>query len=213
MENGSKKIGLRILAGFLVAITIIVAVFASGIQLPSTKIETGRLTVLLKDAPVDVDELWITVTDLEVHKVGEDDGEWIPIDFSVYYNELTFDLLEYQDENGKVLELADVEIAEGTYNKIRMNVTKAWAWYYLEFDENGDPVDVDENGKPTNEEMIKKDPLKIPPDQIDVITKFYISNGVNVVVLIDMEPDWVSISNSNNLRPVLKASISQQEGS
>jgi hypothetical protein len=25
-----------------------------------------------------------------------------------------------------------------------------------------------------------------------------------------MQPNWVSISNSNNLRPVLKASVSQQ---
>ena len=80
MENGSRKVGLRIAAGFLVAITIIVAVFASGITLPSQQIsgtpsptqkeDTGKLTVLLMDAPVDVDELWITVEGISVHKVG-----------------------------------------------------------------------------------------------------------------------------------------------
>ena len=74
MENGSKKIGLRVAAGFLVAVIIIVAVFASGIQLPSTKIETDRLTVLLKDAPVELDELWINITDLGVHRVDGEDG-------------------------------------------------------------------------------------------------------------------------------------------
>ena len=60
-------------AGVLVGITIIVAVFASGITIPglennpSLGSEQGRLTVLLKDAPVAVDELWINMTGLEVH--------------------------------------------------------------------------------------------------------------------------------------------------
>jgi len=200
MENKSRAIGLRVAAGVLIAITIIVAVISSGIQLPSTKNETGRLTVLLKDAPVEVDELWITVTGLEVHRVGDDDGGWLPIDFSTLTDELTFNLLEYQDE--KVLDLADVEIAVGTYNKIRMNVTEAEAWYYLE---------VDENGAPINEESIDKVELKVPSDRIDVITRFNITAAENVVVLIDMQPDWVSISKSNNLRPVLKASVSQSQ--
>jgi hypothetical protein len=202
MENKPRTIGLRIAAGVLIAVIIIVAVFASGIQLPSlqTKTKTGRLTVLLKDAPVDVDELWITITNLEIHRVGENDGAWLPIDFSAVGETLTFDLLEYQNEN--VLPLADVEIPTGNYSKIRMNVTQAEAWYYLE---------VDENGNPFNEESINKVELKVPPGHIDVITQFNITAEENVVVLIDMEPNWVSISHSNNLRPVLKASISQSQ--
>lgn len=187
MENGSRKIGLRVAAGFLVAVIIIVAVFASGIQLPSTKIETGRLTVLLKDAPVELEELWINITALGVHRVGGEDGGWITLDFSGEADFLYFDLLEYQ--NGEVLDLASVEIATGTYNKIRMMIENAKAIK-------------------TNDEII--DPLKVPPGHIDVITKFEIKNGGNVVVLIDMQPDWVAISKNNNLRPVLKASISQQ---
>jgi hypothetical protein len=205
MENKSRAIGLRVAAGVLIAITIIIAVFASGVQLPSTQtsstqLETGRLTVLLKDAPVEVDELWITVTGLEIHRVGEDDGGWLPIDFSALTDELTFNLLEYQDD--KVLPLADVEIPTGNYTKIRMSVTEAEAWYYLEVDENGDPID---------DESIDKVELKVPSGRIDVITKFNITAAENVVVLIDMQPDWVSINKSNNLRPVLKASVSQSQ--
>ena len=81
MENGSKKVGLRMAAGVLVAITIIVAVFASGVTFPglenspSLGSEQGRLTILLMDAPVDVDELWITVTGVAVHKVGNEEVE------------------------------------------------------------------------------------------------------------------------------------------
>ena len=188
MVNGSRTIGLRVAAGFLIAITIIVAVFAAGIQLPSTKIETGRLTVLLKDAPVELEELWINITDLGVHRVGGEDGGWITLDFSGEADFLYFNLLEYQDN--KVLDLTSVEIATGTYNKIRMTITEAEAVY-----------------KNTEDEKI---PLNVPPGHVDVITKFDITSGENVVVLIDMEPDWVAISKNNNLRPVLKASISQQ---
>lgn len=189
MENGSRTIGLRVAAGFLVAVIIIVAVFAAGIQLPSTKIETGRLTVLLKDDPVELAELWINITDLGVHRVDGEDGGWITLDFSGEADFLYFDLLEYQDD--KVLDLASVEIVTGTYNKIRMTIENA-------------------NAIKTNGDII--DPLEVPPGHVDVITKFDIENGQNVVVLIDMEPDWVAISKNNNLRPVLKASISQSEG-
>jgi len=189
MENESRKIGLRIFAGFLVAITIIVAVFASGITLPSQKVRTGRLTVLLMDAPVDLYQLNVTITDLEVHKVGQEDdedGEWIPL---IEDEEITFDLLEYQ--NGKTLELASEIIDAGTYNKIRMYVSEANASYA---EDTKNPV-----------------PLKVPPGKIDVIVQFELEEGDNVIVLIDMEPDWVAISKNNNLRPVLKSSIPQSE--
>lgn len=188
MENGSKKIGLRVAAGFLVAVIIIVAVFASGITLPSLESKTGRLTVLLIDAPVELDQLNVTVTELAVHKVGDgdDDGGWISL---MKEDEgITFNLLYYQD--GRTLELASKDLNVGSYNKIRMYVSGANA-SYKENPEN--PV-----------------PLKVPPGKIDVIVRFELEEGDNVIVTIDMEPDWVAISKNNNLRPVLKASISEE---
>jgi len=189
MENGSRKIGLRVAAGVLVAITIIVAVFASGITLPNQEVRTGRLTVLLIDAPVDLYQLNVTITDLEVHKVGQEDdgdGKWIPL--MEEGDEITFDLLYYQD--GKTLELASEMIDAGKYNKIRMYVSEANASYA---DDPENPV-----------------PLRVPSGKIDVITEFELVEGGTRTVIIDMEPDWVAISKSNNLRPVLKASISEE---
>ena len=90
MENGSRKVAFRMAAGVLVAVTINVAVLASGITFPGIGIKTGRLTVLLTDAPVELDALMITITDLEVHKVGEgeEEGGWINlIDEERYINE------------------------------------------------------------------------------------------------------------------------------
>jgi len=184
MENGSRTIGLRVAAGFLAAITIIVAVFAAGITLPSQEVRTGRLTVLLTDAPVDLEKLMITITDLEVHQVDEEEGEWITL---IEDDEITFDLLEYQE--GKTLNLASVEIAAATYNKIRLYIFEAEA-YYTEDPETGIS-------------------LNVPPDKIDVVTKFELEPEGSKIVTIDMEPDWVHIKN-NNLRPVLKATISEE---
>lgn len=187
MENEPKKIGLRVAAGVLLAVTIIVAVFASGITLPDQGVKTGRLIVLLTDAPVELEQLMITITDLEVHKVGQEDGEdgeWVTL---LEDEEITFDLLLYQ--NGETLNLASVDIEAGTYNKIRMNVSEADAYYP---EDPNPPVS-----------------LSIPPGKIDVITKFELESDETEVVTIDMEPDWVAISESNNLRPVLKAIISE----
>lgn len=189
MENGAKKVGLRMAAGVLVAITIIVAVFASGITFPNQEIKTGKLIVLLKDAPVDLNTLDITLTDLEVHKVGTGDGEEAIEGEWIYLREndpMTFNLLDYQDEN--LLSLATAEIDPGKYNKIRMYVSEAYADF---------------------KDVTKTDDfLKVPPGKIDVITNFEIEADQTVIVTIDMEPDWVAISNHGNLRPTLKAIIS-----
>ena len=224
MENGPRKIGLRVAAGFVMAVIIIVAVFASGIQLPSIEVpgievETGKLNILLKDAPVEVDELWIKMTGLEVHKVGE--GQWISIDISDAIEEATeegedpkdyllFDLLLYQGDED-VLILAEADVYAGTYNKIRMSIVGAEAWYWV--DEEGNELELDETGYPIYPDEITNDPLRVPPERIDVITNFEIGPEVEVTVTIDMQPDWIAISKSGNLRPVLKATIESAGGS
>ena len=198
MENDPRKIGLRMAAGVLVAVTIIVAVFASGIPLPTnnevtgpyTSLETGILNVFLIDAPVELNHLNITITDLEVHKAGEngEEGKWISlVEEGVEMPE--FDLLYYQD--GRELHLASEQIETGNYTKIRIQVTSAVANFT---DDPDNPVD-----------------LKVPSGKIDVITKFEIGTEGRVDVTIDMEPDLVAISKSGNLRPVLKATIEQAE--
>ena len=185
-------------AGVLVAVIIIVAVFASGIPLPTnnevtgpySSLETGILNVFLIDAPVELNHLNITITDLEVHKAGVDgeEGKWISlVEEGVEIPE--FDLLYYQD--GRELHLASEQIETGNYTKIRMYVASAVANFT---DDPDNPVT-----------------LKVPSGKIDVITKFEIGTQGRVDVTIDMEPDWVAISKSGNLRPVLKATIEQAE--
>ena len=183
METGSKTIGLRAATGVLIGITIIVAVFASGITLPGFENKKGRLTVLLIDAPVELHQLNVTVTEVEVHKVGdgEEDGSWI----TIMDGEIEFNLLYLQD--GRSLNLTSTEITVGSYNKIRMNVSEASA--------------------STVENPETPIPLNVPPNKIDVIINFEVSEGEGVIIIIDMQPNLPAISNkTNNFRPVLKAS-------
>jgi hypothetical protein len=206
VENGSRKIGLRMGLGILAAITIISAVFVSGIQLAGFQAETGRLSIYLKDAPVEVDALWINMTELEVHK-ADGDGEWIPIDITDTFEEgedyLEFDLLKYQ--NKTVLELANASVITGAYNKIRLTVTGAEAWYWNE------TVTVDEVTGYPDEVNMTTQPLRVPPNRIDVLIDFSIDTVNAVIVTIDMQPDWTAISNSSNLRPVMKATVEYSE--
>ena len=173
-------------AGVLVAITIIVAVLASGITLPRLGSETGRLNVLLTDAPVDLEKLDITIIGVEVHKSGEkgEVGSWLVLSEDI----IKFDLLEYQ--GGETLELASLDIPSGNYSKVRLFVSEATATYN------------------ETQKIVK---LTVPPGKIDVITQFELIEGGTRTVIIDMEPDWIAISNNDSLRPVLKATISEQK--
>ena len=185
MENSTRKIGLRASAGFLIAITIILAVFASGIQLPTIKAKTGTLTVLLTDAPADLETLNITIDSLSVLNVDDPEEDWFDLGFVNEEEEIYFDLLALYNVTMK---LSEDEIPVGNYTKLRMTIKTA-------------------NATKTDGEII--DPLEVPPGKLDIIIHFEIKAGDSTILLIDMEADWVAISKSNRLRPVFKATIAE----
>lgn len=185
MENGAKKIGLRVAAGFLVAITIILAVFASGIQLPTVKAKTGTLTVLLTDEPTDLEHLNITISSLSAHNVDDSEENWIELNFVGDKKSVYFDLLALYNVT---MELASQKIPVGNYTKLRMKIETA-------------------NATKTDGEIIE--PLHVPSGKIDIIIHFEIDSDETTYLLIDMEADWVAISKSDRLRPVFKATIAE----
>jgi hypothetical protein len=174
----------------------------------------------LTDAPVEVDALWIKLTAIEVHKVGDGDGEWILVDIQDAIDtknpggdHVEFDLLKYQ--NGEVLTLAEAETYTGTYNKIRLTVTGAEAWSWDEediefYNDNGYPVKEEDSEEISEDVNIR--PLRVPPNRIDVIIDFTIEAEGEVTVTLDMQPDWIAISQSDNLRPVMKATVEYEGG-
>src|SRR5512140_2507131 len=167
MAATKRKIGIYAIAGIAAAIIIIGAIFASGLQIPSasnTLGKSGTLTVSIKDAPVDLKELWITVDSLYVQGAQDDNWKELTLDTN---QPVTFDLLTLKD---KSLQLTQDTIPVGDYSKIRIGVTSALATY------------IDNNGTSHTEEE-----LKVPPGHIDVITNFKIEDGQVTGLLIDMQ--------------------------
>ena len=191
METGAKKIGFSATIGVIFALIIIIGVIGSGVYLPSTtpsdtqQMKLGTLMVLLTDAPVELEHLNITIDSLSARNVDNDTEAWIDIPFVYGKDEVYFDLLALQNVT---MNLAITEMPVGNYSKMRMTVTTANATYT-----DGNTTD-----------------LRVPSGHLDIKIDFEIKAGETRALLIDMQADWVAISNSGNLRPVFKATVAQQ---
>ena len=179
METKGRKIGLYAVTGVVLAALIISGIHMSGVRFPSASAQTGTLMVLLTDAPINITHLNVTIDSLSVNPKN---GSWIALPFVDDQTEVYFDLLSLQNVTK---ELSDAEIPVGNYSKMRMTVKTANATLA-----DGETLD-----------------LIVPSGKIDIIIHFEIEHDDATVVLIDMQPDWVAISKSNRLRPVLKASV------
>jgi hypothetical protein len=166
----ARKVGIYGFAGVALAALMVSGLYLSGVQFPSFAAQTGNLVVLLTDAPVDIDQLNVTIDSLSVKLENE---SWIDLPFVNGKTEVSFDLLALYNVT---MELSDAEIPVGNYTKMRMTIKNANATFA------------------SNE-------------TVDVIIKFEIESDDVTVVLVDMQADWVAISNNNRLRPVLKASV------
>ena len=189
MAASTKRISLYVFAGIAIAIIAIAALYTSGIPLPGSTnggsqnpITLGTLVVSIKDAPVSVTELWVTIDSVEVQSTNG----WIKLPFVNEATSAHFDLLKLQDVTST---LSVVQLPSGTYTKMRLHVLDATATF-----ENKDTAD-----------------LKVPSGKIDVIAKFEIKEGVTTTVTLDMTADAVAISTSHNLRPVVKATVTLTE--
>jgi hypothetical protein len=180
----TKKISLYVFAGIAAAVILIASVYVSGIQLPSNTgsqnpITLGTLMVSIKDAPVQLSKLEVTIDSIEVQ--SQDNG-WTKLPFNEGTQTVHFDLLTLQDISK---DLSTTQLPAGNYSKIRLHVQDATATFT--------------DGKTAV--------LNVPSDKIDIIVKFEIKEGATTKVLIDMTADSVAISHSNNLKPVLKATV------
>jgi hypothetical protein len=178
-----RKIGLYTITGVAIAIVIIAAIFASGIQFPginNSQGNTGKLSVSIMDAPADLAHLNVTINALYVHNDG--DGSWLKLNFADDVSQVYFDLLTLKDVTK---ELSASSVPVGNYSKIRLDILAANA---------------------TLADETTKD-LVVPPGHIDVTVSFQIKEGQTTNLLLDMQVDSTAISQSGNLKPVLKATV------
>jgi len=179
MTFDAGKVSLYGTTGVLVAALIIASMLFSGLRLPSFVPNTGTLTIKLTDAPVNATHLNVTISGLSIHRVGHG---WENLTFVDEVFDVYVDLLELQD---RAIDLSVTEVSSGNYTMIRMSITTANVTYA-------------DNST---------DELNVPNDTIKVIIHFEVKAGEETSVLIDVVPDWIAISHSKNLRPVLKATV------
>jgi len=195
MAINGKKIGLYAAAGGLIAFLIITSVAVSSTKMPSLRFplftppplsppvsDTGTLIIMLTDAPVDLAHLNVTLDSISAHRQGNGNETWVDLAFVNNVSEVYFDLLALQDV---AMNLSITEIPPGNYTMIKMHVKTANATYA-----DGNTTDLD-----------------VPSEHIKVIIHFEIIEGGKATVLIDMQTDWVAVSHSRKLRPVLKATV------
>jgi len=196
MTVNGRKIGLYAAAGVLIAFLIITSVAVSSWKMPSLRfplfappsplpppvLDTGTLAIMLTDAPVNLTHLNVTIDSISAHRQGYDNETWVNLNFVNNVSEVYFDLLALQDV---AMNLSLTEIPPGNYTMIKMHIKTANATYA-----DGNTTD-----------------LEVPSEHIKVIIHFEIVVGGATTVLIDMQTDWVAVSHSKKLRPVLKATV------
>ncbi len=187
MTENWRHIGIYGTTGILVAVLIIAGIVVGGLEFPEIRLPSlgpsrGTLVVKLTDAPVELEHLNVTISSLAAQRVENGEESWIELSFVDGVSEVYVDILELQNVTK---DLSITEIPPGNYTKLRIVVTQANATYI-----NGETVD-----------------LKVPPGHIDIIVHFEVEAGETTRVIVDMEADWVAISQSGRLRPVLKATV------
>lgn len=187
MSNGIKQISYFGAAGVLIAV-VIIAGFVVGNDL--IRPVNGKLTIEIMDKPVELKHLNMTI---DWVKIKDDNENWYnltiedPNEQGTFY----FDLLTLQNVSET---LSITEIPEANYTAIWIHVLTANATY--------------PDGNTTK--------LEVPSDIIKVLLKPYLSleGGGQVTVLIDLQPEdmeTIAISQSLNLRPVIKAIVPEPE--
>ena len=88
MENQKKRVGIYAVSGVLIAALIVGGLSVSGIQFPLSNIKRGTLIVLLTDAPVELKNLNLTITNFSIHYAGSE--SWIDMPFANGEEEVYF---------------------------------------------------------------------------------------------------------------------------
>ena len=178
MAYETKKLLMASGGGFLIAVLIISGFVWTG-MLPITEAE-GLLIIKIKDAPAELNELWLNISAVRVHRKGGGNETWKNV--TVVATE-PFDLLLLSNVSTV---LAAGELPVGNYTEIRFQIVNAWANIT---DNPHQPLNVVAHGWV----MLK--------------VHFTIEEKPVTSVLVDIEVNPEPILNANILMPVAKATV------
>lgn len=176
MVHNNRKLAFGGLGGVIIAV-LIIASFAWMGYLPSAQ-ATGQLVMKIKDAPSELEELWLTIDAVKVHRKGGGDATWYNV--SVLQKD-PFNLLSLTDFS---IVLAAQELLVGNYTEIRFHVVNANATI---------------NGTPT--------PLNITTEWMKIKAHFEVQDTQITIVTVDVNINEEPILNANILMPVAIADV------
>ena len=141
-----------------------------------TEPSTGRVNVLLTDAPIDLSE--VTAVEVTLVKmvvfgnqgmVDDEDGMEMERPGMAVGEGLTLNLLDYQ--NGQTVTIATDEIPAGDYKKLRMYISEATL------------VTPD----PDDETLEIRQRIDVPSGKVDIPVAFTVTGGEAVEVVLDFD--------------------------
>lgn len=164
------------IVGILLATSMILAV-----QFIPVAGATGLLVIKVKDAPAELEELWLQIDGVRVHRSGG--GSWM--DVTVVATD-PFDLMILTDF---ATVLATDELPIGSYTELRFHVTDAYATIDGETDI----------------------PLEVQPSTgwFMVKTHFTLEEEGVTIIIIDIDVNDTPIVNTRKLHPVVKAAVEE----
>jgi len=153
----------------------------------------GLLIIKVKDAPTELQELWMKIDEVRVHRVTEEaNGESPWIDVTVVQTD-RFDLLTLTDFS---IVLATQELPVGNYNEIRLGIYN-----------NPDPEDEDNTYAIIDEEKV---PLKVVANgKLMIKVHFALREEGVTTIEVDIQVHNTSIIRSKTLHPVVKATVEE----
>jgi hypothetical protein len=180
MAYEKKNIIIGGVAGVLMAALIISGLLWAGVVPSLPTEEKGFLVVKVKDDPVALQELWLEIDEVKVHRKGYGNETWTNI--TVMETD-PFDLLSLSNAS---LVLAVGDLPVGNYTEIRFHVVNAWA--------------------NTTQEDHK--PLNITTPWVMVKQSFFTIREAPVTeVMIDITVNEQPIIQAGKLIPVAKAEV------
>lgn len=179
MAYNTRRVIVSGAVGLLIATSIILAVqFMPFMPVAEAK---SLLVIKVKDAPARLDELFLQIDGVRVHKAGEGEGIWI--DVKVVATS-PFDLMKLTEV---ATVLATEELPVGSYTEIRLHVTEANATI----------------------DGVSDIPLAIKPQTGWFMVKIHFTLeelGVTTIVM-DIDVNETPIVNAKILSPAVKATV------
>ena len=196
MAHNSKKMSIWGITGLAILALVILTVQSLPLILmhdtlfmPGASIADARglLIIKVKDAPKELEELFIQIDGVRVHRVTDDSDEESPwMDVNVVETE-PFDLLKLTDFS---IVLATEGLPTGNYTEIRLHVLNA----YANISDNIEELKVVANG------------------WLMVKVHFMLEEEGVTTLTLDIDVNEKSIVNSKKLHPVVKATVEEEKG-